>query len=156
MPKAGGYAWRFKGRFRKHAFGWKSQPAITRLLEALSEIKQVARLEPLLAAEGAITLLERISPALERVDSSSGAIGSAVNRTSAELVPVIAAAPADAKTRALAGQVDTRLFPRHVGVLERPLHLGTLRRVDRTCAHRCLVVLQAMGSEGFGGARARA
>jgi hypothetical protein len=110
MPKTGGYSWRFKPRFRKHAFGWKSQPAITRLQEALSEINQVARLEPLLAAEGAIALLERISPALERVDSSSGAIGSAVNRTIAELVPVIAAASADARTRA--GWLD-RLFEAH-------------------------------------------
>jgi hypothetical protein len=55
-------------------------------------------------------LLERISPALERVDSSSGAIGSAVNRTIAELVPVIAAAPADARTRA--AWLD-RLFEAH-------------------------------------------
>ena len=110
MPKPGGYSWRFKTRFRRHAFGWKSQPAITRLQEALSEIKQVARLEPLLAAEGAIALLERISPALEHVDSSSGAIGSAVNRTIAELVPVIARAPADARTRA--AWLD-RLFEAH-------------------------------------------
>ena len=81
MPKVRGHSWRFKTRFRRHAFGWKSQPAITRLQEALAEIEQVARLEPMLAAEGAIALLERISPALEHVDSSPGAIGSAVNRT---------------------------------------------------------------------------
>jgi hypothetical protein len=110
MPKTGGHSWRFKTRFRRHAFGWKSQPAITRLQEALSEIGQVARLEPVLAAEGAVALLERISPALEHVDSSSGAIGSAVNRTIAELVPVIATAPADAGTRA--AWLD-RLFEAH-------------------------------------------
>ena len=95
MPQARGHSWRFKTRFRRHAFGWKSQPAITRLQEALSEIKQVARLEPVLAAEGAIALLERISPALEHVDSSSGAIGSAVNRVIAELVPVVSSALRD-------------------------------------------------------------
>jgi hypothetical protein len=78
--------------------------------EALSEVTQVARLEPLLAAEGAIALLERISPALEHVDSSSGSIGSVVNRTIAELVPVIAHAPADARTRA--AWLD-RLFEAH-------------------------------------------
>src|SRR5947208_966930 len=110
MQKTGGHSWRFKARFRKHAFGWKSQPGITRLQEALSEIEQVARLDPVLAAEGAIALLERISPALEHVDSSSGAIGSAVNRTIAELVPVIAGAPADTKTRA--AWLD-RLFEAH-------------------------------------------
>jgi hypothetical protein len=110
MPKTGGHSWRFKTRFRRHAFGWKSQPAIARIQEALSEIKQVARLEPVLAAEGAIALLERISPALEHVDSSSGAIGSAVNSTIAELVPVIASAPADARTRT--AWLD-RLFEAH-------------------------------------------
>ena len=111
MAKTIGHSWRFKSRFRRHAFGWKSsQPAIVRLHEALSEIHQVARIEPLLGAEGAVALLERISPALENVDSSSGAIGTAVNHTIAELVPTIATAPADAKTRALWLE---RLFEAH-------------------------------------------
>jgi len=52
-----------------------------------------------LAAEGAVAFIERISPALEQVDSSSGAIGTAVNNAIAVLVPLIADAPADAKTR---------------------------------------------------------
>ncbi len=99
MVKTGGHAWRFKAQFRRHAFGWKSQPATVRLQEAVSEITLVARIDPMLGAEGAVALLERISPALENVDSSSGAIGSAVNRTIAELVPVIGTAPADASTR---------------------------------------------------------
>jgi hypothetical protein len=100
MPKTSGHSWRFKARFRRHAFGWKSQPAITRLHEAVSEITLVARIDPMLGAEGAVALLECVSPALESVDSSSGAIGTAVNHTIAELVPVIVAAPADASTRA--------------------------------------------------------
>ena len=100
MPKTSGDSWRFKARFRRHAFGWKSQPAIARLREAVSEITLVGRVEPILGAEGAVALLERISPALENVDSSSGAIGTAVNHTIAELVPVIVAAPADEGTRA--------------------------------------------------------
>ena len=45
-------------------------------------------------------MLERISPALENVDSSSGAIGTAVNNTIADLVPILVAAPDDAATRA--------------------------------------------------------
>src|SRR5258708_8891320 len=100
MPKTSGHAWRFKARFRRHAFGWKSQPAIARLQEALSEITLVARIDPMLGAEGAVALLQRISPALENVDSSSAAIGTAVNHTIAELVPGIFAAPPNANTRA--------------------------------------------------------
>jgi hypothetical protein len=83
---------------------------MTRLREALTEIKLVSRIDPILGAEGAVALLERISPALENVDSSSGAIGTAVNHTIAELVPVIVAAPADTSTRA--AWLD-RLFDAH-------------------------------------------
>lgn len=98
-PAAEAHKWEFKARFRRHAFGWKSQPAITRIKQAVAEIKKVAKKDPVLAAEGAIAFLERVSPALEHVDSSSGSIGTAVNNAIAELVPIIANAPVDAKTR---------------------------------------------------------
>jgi tetratricopeptide (TPR) repeat protein len=98
-PMAATHKWEFKARFRRGAFGWKSQPAITRIKQAVTEIKKVAKKEPLLAAEGAVVFLERVSPALERVDSSSGSIGSALNNAIAELVRIIANAPADGKTR---------------------------------------------------------
>lgn len=93
------YKWQFQARFRKNAFGWKSQPAITRVKEAVSEIKKVARKDPTLAAEGAVLILEKVSPALAHVDSSSGAIGTAVNDAVCVLAGIIAGAPADTKTR---------------------------------------------------------
>lgn len=93
------HKWEFKPRFRRKAFGWKSQPAIQRVKRAVGEIKRVARKDPALGAEGAVILLERLSPALENVDSSSGAIGTAVYKAITELVPIIAGAPADPKTR---------------------------------------------------------
>jgi hypothetical protein len=96
---ADSHRWAFKARFRRHAFGWKSQPAIQRVEEAVSEIKAVARKDTMLAADGAVTFLERISSALEHVDSSSGAIGTAVNNAIRQLVVVIARAQADGKTR---------------------------------------------------------
>jgi hypothetical protein len=99
MTEVQGYRWEFKGRFRRHAFGWRSQPAIQRVKQAIAEIKKVARRDQVFAAEGSVTFLERVSPALERVDSSSGAIGTAVNHAVSELVTIIAAAPADAETR---------------------------------------------------------
>lgn len=97
---AGRHRWEFQARFRRHGFGWKSQPAIQRIKQAVSEIKKVARHDPTVAAEGAVLFLERVSPSIEQVDSSSGAIGSAVNRAIEDLVPIIAEAPADAQTRA--------------------------------------------------------
>lgn len=41
MAKAPAYKWEFRARFRRHAFGWKSQRAIKRIKEAVSEIKRV-------------------------------------------------------------------------------------------------------------------
>jgi hypothetical protein len=93
------HKWQFTSRFRRHAFGWRSDMPIQRIKEALKEIKQVARREPVLAAEGAILLLEKLSPALEQVDSSSGALGSAVNKAIDILVPIIVKADVDLKLR---------------------------------------------------------
>lgn len=93
------YKWQFAPRFRQNAFGWKSDKPIQRIKEALSEIKQVAKKEPVLAAEGAVLFLEKIAPAIEQVDSSSGAIGSMVNRAIETLVPIIAKAKVDQPVR---------------------------------------------------------
>lgn len=92
MATAERHRWQFAARFRRNAFGWRSQPAIARVQEAVAEIRQVRRRNAVLAAEGAVLFLEKVSPALEHVDSSSGAIGTAVNRAIEELVPVIATA----------------------------------------------------------------
>ncbi|SAL82266.1 hypothetical protein AWB67_06077 [Caballeronia terrestris] len=86
------HKWTFAPRFRRSAFGWRSALPVQRIKEAISEIRSAARVDPVLGAEGAVLLLEKLSPALEQVDSSSGALGSAVNRAIDVLVPVIAAA----------------------------------------------------------------
>ncbi|MEE4659976.1 MAG: hypothetical protein V2J89_05880, partial [Halieaceae bacterium] len=76
------HKWAFPARFRTGAYGWKaSRLACQRLREAVSEIRKVAKKDPLVGAEGAVRLMEKIWPALEHVDSSSGALGSAVNKT---------------------------------------------------------------------------
>jgi hypothetical protein len=97
--KPASYKWQFAQRFRRNAFGWRSDVPIQRIKEALTEIRQVARSDAVLGAEGAVKFLEKISPALEHVDGSSGAIGTAVNRAIETLVPVIAGAQVDAVTR---------------------------------------------------------
>lgn len=94
------HKWSFSARFRTGAYGWKaSKLACQRLREAVSEIKKVAKKDPLIGAEGAVRLMEKIWPALEHVDSSSGALGSAVNKTLGDLIPIVVDAPADEKTR---------------------------------------------------------
>jgi len=99
MAKAAAHKWGFRTRLRRHAFGWRSPPAIERVKEAVSEIRKAARKDETLAAEGAVLFLEKVSPALEHVDSSSGAIGTAVNNAVTILADIIATAPADDKTR---------------------------------------------------------
>ena len=99
MDTSAQHKWTFTARFRRQAFGWRSQPAIRRLKEAVAEIRAAARKDPVLGATGAVLLLEKLSPALERVDSSSGAIGTAVNSAIETLVPLIAKAPVDEQIR---------------------------------------------------------
>ncbi|MBK8637939.1 MAG: hypothetical protein IPN92_06480 [Chromatiaceae bacterium] len=93
------HKWQFASRFRRHAFGWRSGTPVQRIKEAIAEIKQVARTEPVLAAEGGISLLEKLSPALVHVDSSSGALGSAVDKAITILVPIIAKADVEPQLR---------------------------------------------------------
>jgi len=89
------HKWTFRTRFRKRAFGWRSQPAVKRVKEAVAEINKVARKDPALGAEGAVLFLEKVSPALEQVDSSSGAIGTAVNHAIETLALIIAGVEVD-------------------------------------------------------------
>jgi hypothetical protein len=86
MPK---HTWTFKARFRSRAYGWKSSRLVCqRLKEAVAEIKRLAKTDPIVAADGAVILMERIWPALESVDSSSGALGAAVGWALTELLPM--------------------------------------------------------------------
>jgi len=71
-----------------------------RIKEALSEIRAVAHHDPVTAAEGAVLFLEKLSPALCQVDSSSGALGSATYLAVQTLVPVVAAAQVSQTVRA--------------------------------------------------------
>lgn len=102
MPKrrAPAPSWSFARRFRTSAFGWKgSRLAVERLHEAIAELRAVAAVDPLRAAEGAVLLCERLSPALQDVDSSSGALGTAANRAVAAAVRLVADAPAELAVR---------------------------------------------------------
>ncbi len=61
----GAHKWEFKARFRQHAFGWKSQRAIQRIKQAVSEIKKVARTDPVLADSQ--ILVAALTPAKTKV-----------------------------------------------------------------------------------------
>jgi len=94
------HKWLFPTRIRPNSFTWKSSStAATRIKEAITEIKTVSRNDPAAAAEGAVRLIERLSPALAHVDSSSAAIGTAVNRAIEALVPIISVAQVSVAVR---------------------------------------------------------
>jgi hypothetical protein len=54
------YKWTFAARFSAGVYGWKaSRLACQRLREAVSEIKKVAKKDPISGAEGAVRLMEK-------------------------------------------------------------------------------------------------
>lgn len=90
------HKWVFPARFRRNAYGWRGSPlAVKRIKEAVREIQKAARWDSVLGAEGAVRFLEKLSPALENIDSSTGSLGTAVNNAIEALVPVIAGAEAE-------------------------------------------------------------
>ncbi len=94
------YKWAFTARFRSGAYGWRGSGLATkRLKEAVTEIKKAARTDPVLGGEGAVALMSRLWPALQDIDTSSGALGNAVYGTIEKLISVLVSAPADRKTR---------------------------------------------------------
>lgn len=96
------HSWAFKKHFRTNAFGWRgSSLAIKRLGEAVSEIEAVAKNEPVTAAEGVVQLCERMWPALQQIDTSSGALGTAVRNTLETLMPILSGSPTDESLRRL-------------------------------------------------------
>ncbi len=81
------HKWQFVAKFRTGAFGWRaSRLAAQRLKEAVSEIRKAGRGDPVLAAEGAIKLIEKLWPALQQIDTSSGLLGGAVNSAVHEVI----------------------------------------------------------------------
>ena len=62
--------------------------------EALSEIKAAAKAEAVAAGDGAVVLMERLWPTFQDIDTSSGALGTAVNATLEEIIPILIADPA--------------------------------------------------------------
>jgi hypothetical protein len=94
------HKWKFTAHFRSGAYAWKGTALATkRMKEAVSEIKKVARTDSALAGEGAVELLCRLYPACEHIDGSSGSLGTALNKTVAALVPIVAKADWDMNTR---------------------------------------------------------
>ena len=65
----------------------------------MSEIEKVAKSNLEVAAEGAVLFLEKLSPAIREVDSSSGALGNATYGVVQTLVPIIAQAEVGSAVR---------------------------------------------------------
>ena len=69
-PMASVREWQFKRKFRTNAYGWRaSSLAISRLKEAAAEIRSVAKSDPVAAGDGVVSLMERIWPAFQGIDT---------------------------------------------------------------------------------------
>ena len=95
------HSWQFVPKFRRNGFGWQSDKPIHRIKEAVAEIRKVARNDPILAAEGALVFIEKVSASLMGVDSSSGALSEHLNAAIEALSKIISAAPAKPAERRL-------------------------------------------------------
>src|SRR5580704_14692463 len=92
--------WQFKRKFRTNAYGWRaSSLAIGRLKEAAAEIRYAAKSDPVAAGDGVVSLMERIWPAFQGIDTSSGALGAAVFRTVNEEMQILTVGAADDATK---------------------------------------------------------
>ena len=134
----GKHKWTFSARFQTGAYGLKgSRLACRRLREATSEIKKVAKKDPVLGAEGAVRLMEKIWPALQQVDTSSGALGTAVNKALDALIPIIIQASADGKVRCQwlesPGTGRIHWFPRSAPAGRIPSRVAISTALRRAC-----------------------
>lgn len=92
--KSAKHKWDFTKYFRANAYGWKGTALASKRIKAANkEIKAVAKKEPVIAADGAVVFIEKCWRAIEHIDSSSGAIGSAVGNALIEMVQIIRDAP---------------------------------------------------------------
>jgi len=100
MSKSGRRQWEFKSKFRAGLYSWKGSAKATKNLRAaVSEIRKAYKSDPLEAVEAIVWLVGRFWPAFRDIDSSSGALGKAVNDTIDKLLPLVIDAPADEPLR---------------------------------------------------------
>ena len=98
--KAQKHTWAFTRYLRAGVYKWNGTAiASKRIKAAISEIKKVAKKDPVLAAEGAVKFIEKCWVAIEHIDSSSGVIGNAVNNALYEVAEVISSADLPSKDR---------------------------------------------------------
>ena len=93
--------WAFRAGMRRCALGWRgATTASDGLKQATREIKATEKTDPVGVGEGVVVLAERISPTFEPIDTSTGALGTVVDRTLIELFLFLITAPTDEPMRA--------------------------------------------------------
>ena len=94
------HKWIFPSRFRAKAYSWKSSAlAGKRIGEAVTEVSKVAKTGPHAAGEGVVLFLEKLVPAIESIDSSSGSLGNATNKAVLQLTQLFKSLPIGTPTR---------------------------------------------------------
>jgi len=87
------HLWEFPRYFRAGAYGWRGTAlASKRIAAAVREIRSVAQKDSAGAARGIVVFFEKCWRAIEHINSSSGAIGTAVGRAIVDLTEIFAEA----------------------------------------------------------------
>lgn len=94
------HTWEFTRYFRAGVYKWNGTAlASKRIKAAVGEINNVAKKDSVLAAEGAVKFIEKCWRAIEQIDSSSGAIGCAVNNALYDIAGLFGSAELPVKER---------------------------------------------------------
>ena len=117
------HKWQFKTKFRANAYGWRgSNLAISRLKEAASEIRSVAKSDPIAAGEGVVSLSADgtvkkgggfLGGASLSRDAEWGIASEAIQKASKAIVEKLAAGPYLARITDASGStggIDARVI----------------------------------------------
>jgi hypothetical protein len=126
-PGQDGHEWEFKARFRRHAFGWRSQPAITRIRQAVSGLTDEAyRRYGLLANQGGTYLATFRAVAKKYSHKTAGEI----------LADLVKTTPGD-ESKWFAAVKDAGLYDEAIALASRtPCDPKTLARAARDFAEK--------------------
>ncbi len=89
------HVWAFEQHFGTGALSQRKELATEHIEHAVIEIKRTAETDELLAAEGAVLFLERLSPRIDQIEGTAWKVNTSVFRAVEALSPMIAAAPAE-------------------------------------------------------------
>ncbi len=125
--------WKFVGAITPEAFvSGKPALAVRALHTAVSELRRAAKNHPRTAAQGALTLLELLGPALAPVDETSGSLAHALARTLDSTIEVVGSQTADVAVVAGLDRLGASVLSAQANIPQ-SVHQAISQRWGRLC-----------------------